>query len=140
MEVQGKIWGQTTPLFNKNNVEIHRIEGRKGGYCSKHVHASKYNRFLVESGRLKITITKDYGSGILDDVTVIGPGEQTTVAPGQWHQFEVLEDCVAFEIYWVELDPDDIERETVGGSARQRGSSSNSSVLGSPFLAFFYSI
>lgn len=124
MEVQGKVWGKTTPLFCKNNVEIHRIEGRKGGYCSKHYHASKYNRFLVESGKLKITITKDYGSGVLDDVTIIGPGEQTTVPPGQWHQFEVLEDCVAFEIYWVELDPNDIERETIGGFNAHRASGS----------------
>lgn len=71
--------------------------------------------FFVERGRLKVTITKDYGSGILDDVTIIGPGEQTIVPPGEFHSFEVLEDCVAYEIYWVELDPDDIERETVGG-------------------------
>jgi quercetin dioxygenase-like cupin family protein len=115
MEVQGKVWGKTTPLFCKNNVEIHRIEGRKGGYCSRHLHVFKYNRFIVESGKLKVGILKDYGSGVLTDETIIGPGEQTTVAPGQLHWFEVLEDCVAFEVYWVELDPYDIERETVGG-------------------------
>ena len=28
---QGKIWGNTKPLFNKNNVEIHRIEVDSGG-------------------------------------------------------------------------------------------------------------
>lgn len=115
MEVRGKVWGSTTPLFCKNNVEIHRIEGKKGGFCSLHRHKYKFNRFLVEKGVLKVTISKDYGSGILDDVTVVGPGQQTTVWPGEFHSFEVLEDCVAFEIYWVELDPDDIERETVGG-------------------------
>jgi mannose-6-phosphate isomerase-like protein (cupin superfamily) len=121
VEVRGKIWGSTTPLFCKNNVEIHRIEGKKGGFCSWHCHRSKYNRFLIESGRLKITISKDYGSGVLEDETIIGPGQQTTVAPGEYHKFEVLEDCVAFEIYWVELDPGDIERETVGGIQNDNG-------------------
>ena len=115
MEIKGKVWGQTSPLFLQNNVEIHRIEGKKNGYCSRHFHQSKYNMFFVESGVLKVTITKDYGSGTLDDVTILRKGEQTTVPPGQWHQFEVLEDCVAFEIYWIELNPNDIERETVGG-------------------------
>ena len=32
--IQGKIWGKTQGLFNKNNVEIHRIETNKGGFCS----------------------------------------------------------------------------------------------------------
>ena len=115
MDIQGKIWGQTTPLFCKNNVEIHRIEGVSGGFCSFHCHKYKFNRFFVESGRLQITIQKDYGSGVLDDITVLNPGQQTTVSPGQYHKFEVLEDCVAYEIYWVELDPNDIERLTIGG-------------------------
>ena len=51
---QGKVWGQTQPLFNKNNVEIHRIETNKGGFCSKHKHEFKYNCFYVEKGKLKI--------------------------------------------------------------------------------------
>jgi len=115
MEVYGKIWGKTSPIFNKNNVAIHRIEGMRGGFSSKHRHQSKFNLFFVESGSIKITVYKDYGSGILEDVIVLNPGEQTTVAPGEWHQFEVINDCVVLEIYWVELDSCDIERETIGG-------------------------
>ena len=115
MEIKGKIWGSTSPIFCKNNVEIHRIEGNKGGYCSWHRHQSKYNRFFVEKGTIKVTVQKDYGSGELEDETIIGPGQQTTVSPGDYHKFEVLEDCVVYEIYWVELDPNDIDRLTVGG-------------------------
>ena len=115
MDLQGKVWGSTSPLFCKNNVEIHRIEGNKGGYCSFHCHKHKFNRFFIESGVLKITVQKDYGSGVLDDVTIIEAGQQTTVSPGQFHKFEVIEDCVAYEIYWVELDQGDIDRLTVGG-------------------------
>jgi len=31
-----------------------------------------------------------------------------------YHQFEVLEDCLAFELYYSELIGDDIVRESVG--------------------------
>lgn len=115
MIVQGKVWGKTSPIFFKNNVEMHRIEGKKGGHCSKHRHHTKYNMFFIESGKLQVEIHKDYGSEVLKDITVLGPGEATTVAPGDWHRFRVLEDCVAFEIYWVELEAADIDREDVGG-------------------------
>jgi hypothetical protein len=36
------------------------------------------------------------------------------VKPGKIHQFEGLEDGVAFELYWAEFNHDDIVRRTVG--------------------------
>ena len=39
MNIQGKVWGQTQPLFLKNNVEIHRIEAKQGGYWANINHA-----------------------------------------------------------------------------------------------------
>ena len=110
---QGKAWGNTQSLFNKNNVEIHRIEIDKGGYCSKHKHDYKYNCFYVEKGKLKITAWKnDYD---LVDVTILTDGEATTVPPREYHMFNALENCVCYEIYWVELSKDDIVRENCGG-------------------------
>ena len=38
------------------------------------------------------------------------------VPPGEYHQFKSEGGCLAFEIYWVELDPGDIERAGVGGN------------------------
>jgi len=38
------------------------------------------------------------------------------VKPGVYHQFECLEDCIAFEVYWAEFNHNDIVRETVGYS------------------------
>ena len=112
--IQGKVWGQTEPLFSKNNVEMHRIECTKGGYCSKHKHKHKFNAFYVESGTLEISAWKvDYR---LTDVTRVSAGEMTVVPPGELHMFRALEDTVAFEIYWVELSASDIERDTVGGT------------------------
>tara|TARA_B100000959_G_C14926859_1_gene601869 strand:- start:406 stop:750 length:345 start_codon:yes stop_codon:yes gene_type:complete len=114
MNIQGKVWGNTQPLFCKNNVEIHRIETREGGYCSKHKHEHKYNAFYVESGKLKITAWKnDYD---LVDETIVSTNQITTCPPQEYHMFEALEDTVAYEIYWVELSENDIQRENCGGS------------------------
>lgn len=116
MQVQGKIWGSTSTLFSNNNVEVHRIIGNVGGYCSVHRHNNKYNMFFVECGKLKIRTWKtDYD---LIDETIIVPGQHCIIAPGQYHQFEVLESTVAYEIYWTEIDAEDIDRKSCGG-ARQ---------------------
>lgn len=114
MNTQGKIWGNTAELFNKNNVEIHRIETNKGGFCSKHKHEHKYNAFFVERGKLLVTVWKnDYN---LIDQTIIGDQQMTIVKPGEFHKFESLEDTIAYEIYWVELSSSDIVRENCGGN------------------------
>lgn len=111
--IQGKVWGETECLFFKNNVEIHRIEVKKGGFCSNHKHEHKYNAFFVESGKLKISIDKhDYD---LVDETVITAKQMSVVPPGEFHKFEALEDTVAYEIYWVELLSKDIVRKDHGG-------------------------
>jgi len=113
MKKQGKAWGETATLFEGNNVEVHRIVGRSGGFCSVHKHQHKYNMFFVESGTLKITEWKD-DSGTVDE-TLLKSMDSCVVPPGNKHKFDVLEDCVAFEIYWVTLNPKDIQREVYGG-------------------------
>lgn len=112
MEKYGKIWGDTAPVFCQNNVEIHLVSIHAGGYCSKHRHAAKANQFLVIEGALEVRRWKAYG---LEDVTTLNGGDSTTCPAGEWHQFRALTDVTAIEIYWTELDPADIERETVGG-------------------------
>jgi quercetin dioxygenase-like cupin family protein len=114
METHGKFWGKTSPLFNKNNVEIHRIEAIKGGFCSEHSHAHKFNMFFVESGALKITEWKDPSGN--PDETVIHAGDTCSVPPGIVHKFEAVEDTIAFEVYWVSIEESDIERRKSGGS------------------------
>ena len=113
--LSGKVWGTSRLLFSANNVEIHRIAVAQYGICSKHRHRHKSNAFYVESGRLAIDVWKhDYP---LVDRTVLEPGDYTVIAPGEFHRFQALEDAVAYEIYFVELDSADIERETVGMKA-----------------------
>lgn len=111
----GKVWGSTKLLMQHPSFEIHRIETKAGGFCSKHLHQHRYNAFFVESGSLLIRVWKnDYD---LVDETVVNAGEICTVAPNEYHQFECLEDAVAFEIYYPpEISGADIVRESVGGS------------------------
>ena len=110
---QGKVWGETELVhLVPGVVEFHRIEAVKGGVCSKHAHQSKTNAFYVESGQLLIREWQNAYD--LVDETILGPGDVCQVPPGVMHQFEVLEDCVAFELYYAELLSDDIVRESVG--------------------------
>jgi mannose-6-phosphate isomerase-like protein (cupin superfamily) len=115
MEIQGKVWGNTSTVFKKNNVEVHHINIKKGGFCSKHLHSAKFNYFRVLKGLLKIKVWKDYGSAELVDETTLSAGQEMTVAPGEYHQFEALEKTEALEIYWVQLESDDIQRVDHGG-------------------------
>jgi len=109
--IQAKAWGNTSDIWAGNNVEIHRIDIAKGGYCSKHKHDYKYNKFYVESGILRIDVWD--GAGVVS--SIIGQGESTSVEPKMYHKFIALEPTVAYEIYWVELFKDDIQRESLGG-------------------------
>lgn len=109
MNKSGKKWGFTSQLFNKNNVEIHRIVGDIGGTTSMHMHDAKYSMLFVESGQLKIYVEKnDYN---LTDITILNPGESTILNPKEFHKFEVMADqTVCYEIYWVQINENDIIR------------------------------
>lgn len=108
----GKIWGSTQEILTKNNVSIHRIFALKGGSCSKHLHNHKYNLFFVEKGKLLIRHWQnDYD---LVDETILADGEMCIIPPMHYHQFIAIEDTIAYEIYYVELEDSDITRETCG--------------------------
>ena len=111
---QGKVWGTTQLGFAFNGTEAHGIVVTKGGYCSKHWHRLKWNRFQVLAGKLIVRLyraeTAEY------DETIIGPGQVTDVPPGVRHMFKAIEDTLAIEYYWTVLDAGDIDRGgTEGG-------------------------
>ena len=114
MEIRGKIWGSTSKIFDKNNVQVERMILNSNSFCSKHKHNHKFNMFFVEKGKIKVSVWKK--SYNLVDVTVLESNQCTIVPPGEFHQFEVLEEnSIVFEFYWTETNDNDIERETVGG-------------------------
>jgi len=113
----GKVWGSTevviaTPLF-----EAHRLVIHPKRQCSLHAHRQKWNAFLVLKGKLFIEVKKnDYK---LTDVTEIGPGQLTTVAPGEYHLFRTgNEPCEAYEFYYLSPLSTDIMRKNVGGRVK----------------------
>jgi quercetin dioxygenase-like cupin family protein len=111
--IAGKVWGQTELIHANGVLEFHRIDFRAGGVCSKHKHNFKWNGFYVMSGRMKVSVWQKEQQDLIDE-TILGPGDFTRVKPGYMHQFEGIEDGVAFELYWAEFNHDDIQRETVG--------------------------
>lgn len=112
--IQGKVWGTTEPLLVTPLLEIHRLAIQPQRRCSLHVHKYKFNAFLVLKGTLTIEVKKnDYP---LVDKTVIGPGDLTTVKPGEYHRFVTgTEPVEAIEIYYPECLSEDIVREDFGG-------------------------
>lgn len=111
--LNGKVWGTTEQILANNVLELHKVHIKKGGICSKHKHEHKINGFYVQEGKLLIRVWKnDYD---LTDETIIKTNEFTQVKPGEFHQFEALEDTVAFELYWTAtINHNDIVRESVG--------------------------
>ena len=109
---QGKFWGTTRCFFENSSSEVHYIEADKGGYCSRHYHQDKWNRFIVLDGKLKVTIYKEKS----EDVTILTDGMFSDVPPGVEHRFEALKNTKALEVYWTnDLDPGDIVRKDTGG-------------------------
>ena len=120
--LSGKIWGQTELIHANGVLEFHRIEYRAGYKCSEHWHKTKWNGFYVESGRMLVRVWQDDQDGLVDE-TVLEAGDFTQVKPGKVHQFEGLEDGIAFELYWAEFDHNDIERRTIGTRVEKDGKS-----------------
>jgi mannose-6-phosphate isomerase-like protein (cupin superfamily) len=107
----GKIWGETNLVFSNNSVQINQIHIKKGGRCSKHMHNHKNNIFFVQSGELLIEQwTKEW----LVDSTILKKEDKMNISSQVFHRFTALEDTKALEIYYLDIDNDDIIREDTG--------------------------
>jgi mannose-6-phosphate isomerase-like protein (cupin superfamily) len=116
---QGKVWGDTQLAWAWNNTEAHVIAVKAGGFCSRHSHQHKWNRFFVLRGELAVRI---FHEGDEHDTTIIRAGQVSDVPPGVRHEFEALEDTLAVEFYWTTLEAGDIERFGTHGGMRERKS------------------
>lgn len=113
----GKIWGNTECIHANGVFEFHRIEFKQGFKCSEHLHKFKWNGFFVETGKMLIRVWQDSDQSGLIDETILTAGQFTQIKPGKFHQFEGLEDGVAFELYWAEFNHEDIVRRTIGSAS-----------------------
>ena len=107
-----KVWGSTQVLFRNDSVEVHLIHGKKGGFSSRHNHTHRVNVFYVLSGIINVIVYRENNL----DITTLNCGESTEVNCLVDHRFEVVQDCVALEVYYLNpIDSMDIVRKDVGG-------------------------
>jgi mannose-6-phosphate isomerase-like protein (cupin superfamily) len=112
--ITGKVWGSTRLLLETPTFAIHELSILPCAYCSMHVHRHKFNGFYVISGRLRIEVLKSEYA--LTDITELGPGDFTTVKPGEDHRFlSGPEPVLALEFYYTPALSEDITRRDHGG-------------------------
>jgi mannose-6-phosphate isomerase-like protein (cupin superfamily) len=111
MNKEGKIWGENILIFQNDNIQINQIYIKKGGRCSKHLHKNKNNLFFVQSGKLHIE--KWCENGMVDN-TILTKQQQTIIPNMVYHRFTALEDTEALEIYFMNIEENDILRADMG--------------------------
>lgn len=113
-EKDNKVWGTTHCLFDGASTQVYYLEAKKGGYSSRHHHLTKYNKFFVVSGSLKIIVFRE--KELTPEETILVEGQSVDVPPLLDHKFEALEDTRAIEVYWGDqLQKEDIVRKDEGG-------------------------
>lgn len=117
--IYGKVWGTTQKLLDTPCVEVHLLIIVPNARCSLHAHRYKWNAFLVWSGQLEIHVEREAYK--LTDVTVLGPGDFTTVAPNEFHRFVTgPQGAHGIELYYPQWLSEDIIRKDVGGLLQAR--------------------
>lgn len=109
---KGKVWGETTRIYQDNHVSVHLLRIKKGGFSSEHRHKHKLNYFFLLSGRVTI---KTWMDETMDETILSSAHETTSVPTGHWHQFYAEMDSVMLEFYIIEPLAEDIDRRSVGG-------------------------
>ena len=108
-----KFWGTNRCIYSDSSFEVHHAHIVAGGYSSKHHHVHKVNNFYVVDGTLRITSYEQDDKEV--HVVTLGAGTTFSIPPGIQHKFEAITDVDLIEIYWANLDPDDIVRVDCGG-------------------------
>lgn len=108
MERTYKTWGEKWNIFSNDLNEVSVLFLEPNQRCSWHKHQSKYNFFYVAAG--EIGIKTEWG------VAMVETHEIFTTSPGEWHEFQTYDNtAVVIEIMYVKYDPEDIQREKLGG-------------------------
>jgi len=107
MKRQKKVWGERWLIRQDSTHATSLLILKKGYRCSWHVHQTKWNLFVVIEGRVGIVTA--------DGETVLGPGEEFTIGPNEFHEFRVYTDGMMIEEMYVEYDDEDIDRTKLGG-------------------------
>ena len=102
-------WGEKLNIFCNDLCEVSILELVPNQRCSWHKHNAKYNLFYVLEGELFIKTDKG--------ISRLKEGEFFTTRPLEMHEFQTASQYTKImEIMYVKYDPEDIQRETLGGS------------------------
>lgn len=108
MERTHKSWGEKWNLFQNDLCEVSILYLMPNQRCSWHKHIAKKNQFFVIDGTLFVKTA----TGVAE----VGRNQIFTTNPGEYHEFQTHDDpAVIQEIMYVQYDPEDIQREQVGG-------------------------
>lgn len=108
MERTYKSWGEKWNIFQNDLCEVSILYLRPQQRCSWHRHQAKYNQFFVIAGELAVKM--------VDGIARLSKGQIFTTRPMEWHEFQTGDSrAVVQEIMYVCYDPEDIEREKIGG-------------------------
>jgi len=107
MEKIEKTWGDTRLIFDNGSIHIYIANINKNQSSSKHYHEHKNNIFYLQSGLLKV-IKWEEDNSLIEHV--LQPGDSIDIKNGIKHQFFSLEDSVLVEIYYTNLNHEDIIR------------------------------
>ena len=109
MERTHGTWGDKLNVFRNDLCEVSILDLVPQQRCSWHRHNAKYNLFYVLEGELFIKTDKG--------ISRLKKGGFFTTRPGEYHEFQTaLQSAQIMEIMYVKYDPEDIQRETLGGS------------------------
>jgi quercetin dioxygenase-like cupin family protein len=117
MERTSKTWGEKYKLFQNDLCEVSILYLNSGQRCSWHQHRTKFNQFYVIEGELCIKLD----NGVDKVESCLTAGEVFTTNPDQLHEFRTYETAaVVQEIMYVQYNPEDIQRELIGGPLNEQ--------------------
>ena len=108
MERTHKSWGEKWNVYINDVCEVSILYLKPQSRCSWHKHTAKYNQFFVIKGTLYIKTE--------DGVAEVKENQVFTTRPGEMHEFQTHEEpAIIQEIMYVRYEPEDIQREIIGG-------------------------
>ena len=123
-QIERKIWGMVRHVFGSPTAAVSILETDltrtgKRPFCSRHSHAQRVNRFIVQSGAIDVVEYDANGATEMARVRM-NPGDMHDVEAGVVHRFEVVEPGIVVEVYFParagsEVRADDIMRIDRGG-------------------------
>ena len=117
MQRTHKVWGERWLIREDSAHAISYLKLLRNTRCSWHTHQAKFNLFVVLFGR--IGIKTEHGE------IELGPGQEFTTKPGEWHEFRVYEDSGVIEEMYVEYNEGDITRRELGSMLKGRRNNVN---------------